>query len=152
MLISSSFARWLYQNSKMRSSCWHCWAFPPGLQFGKGVKNLIAPVGSSVDLDCAGHDILRPMLSLQLVSVDGHSMTLTPDGKKVIQTERVFTINNLDPDMRGSVQCKVASSCSRKANFVDIGYLLPVPNTSKRKSHLITTLAPINMLFWRRVT
>ena len=90
-------------------------------------RNLLAPVGSSVDLDCAGQEIPNPLLQLQLIAADGHARTIMPDEKNVIRNGHVFTIINLGRDMRGIVQCRVQSACSRKAKSVDIGYLLPLP-------------------------
>ena len=100
------------------------------------VRNLLASVGSSVDLNCAGQEIPNPMFHLQLIAADGHARTIKPDGKNVIRNGHVFTIKNLGRDMRGTVQCRVQSASSRKAKSVDIGYLLPLPVSGE--SHPIT--------------
>ena len=106
------------------------------------VRNLIAPVGSSVDLDCAGQEIPNPLLQLQLIAADGHAKTIKPDGKNVIRDGHVFTIKKLGRDMRGTVQCRVQSACSRKAKSVDLGYLLPLPVSGESTCPITRSFLP----------
>ena len=81
--------------------------------------------GSSLDLNCGAHKVFQPRMYLEIIRTDGITL-LTPDSDKVTLTGRILTIHGLDSNMHGKVVCKVASSCARTREDVDLGFLFPV--------------------------
>ena len=95
-------------------------------------------IGSSVDLNCEAYSVPQPLLSLELLSVDGTTV-LNPDGQKVTLTGRVFTIHQLDENMKGQVVCRVMSSCSDRRIDLELGFLLPVPPRGLNRTTLTSS-------------
>ena len=85
-------------------------------------KNLLARLGTSVDLKCERSD---PKQNLVLELTTQYSVQrLVPDGKLVTRTGNMFTINGLDRSKRGNVYCKTVSACN--SDTEKIGYLVPL--------------------------